>query len=82
MLVLASVVDPDIFLHFEITPHGTVLFYITVFGSVLAAARIRLTAMPIPGQARVEDAAALLAKLSHAETLAPFLTLAAYPQLG
>ncbi len=53
-----------------------------LFDSVLAAARIRLTAMPIPGQARVEDAAALLAKLSHAETLAPFLTLAAYPQLG
>ena len=39
VLVLASVVDPDLFLHFEITPHRTVLFYITVFGSILAVAR-------------------------------------------
>jgi autophagy-related protein 9 len=39
VLVLASVVDPDLFLHFEITPHRTVLFYLGVFGSVLAVAR-------------------------------------------
>ena len=39
VLVLASVLDPDIFLHFEITPHGTVLFYLGLFGSVLAVAR-------------------------------------------
>ncbi|KAI0647440.1 APG9-domain-containing protein [Trametes meyenii] len=39
VLLLASVVDPDLFLHFEITPHRTVLFYITVFGSMLAVAR-------------------------------------------
>ncbi|KAI0780544.1 APG9-domain-containing protein [Trametes elegans] len=39
VLLLASVVDPDIFLHFEITPHRTVLFYLTVFGSLLAVAR-------------------------------------------
>ncbi|KDQ17911.1 hypothetical protein BOTBODRAFT_29217 [Botryobasidium botryosum FD-172 SS1] len=39
VLVLASVIDPDLVLHFEITPHRTVLFYLGVFGSVLAVAR-------------------------------------------
>lgn len=39
MLALASVLDPDLFTHFEITPHRTVLFYLTIFGSVLAVAR-------------------------------------------
>jgi autophagy-related protein 9 len=38
VLLLASVIDPDL-LHFEITPHRTVLFYVGVFGSVLAVAR-------------------------------------------
>jgi autophagy-related protein 9 len=37
--VLASIIDPDLFLHFEITPHRTVLFYLGVFGSILAVAR-------------------------------------------
>jgi autophagy-related protein 9 len=39
VLVLASIIDPDIFLHFEISPHRTVLFYLGVFGSILAVAR-------------------------------------------
>ncbi|KAJ6597221.1 putative transmembrane protein [Mycena vulgaris] len=39
VLFLATVLDPDIFVHFEITPHRTVLFYLGVFGSVLAVAR-------------------------------------------
>ena len=39
VLVLLSIVDPDAFLHFEITKDRTVLFYITVFGSILAVAR-------------------------------------------
>ncbi|EGN95584.1 hypothetical protein SERLA73DRAFT_95101 [Serpula lacrymans var. lacrymans S7.3] len=39
VLFLASVVDPDLFIHFEITPHRTVFFYLSVFGSVLAVAR-------------------------------------------
>ena len=38
VLLLASVIDPEL-LHFEITPRRTVLFYIGVFGAVLAAAR-------------------------------------------
>ncbi|CAK5277584.1 unnamed protein product [Mycena citricolor] len=39
VLFLATVLDPDIFVHFEITPHRTVLFYLGVFGSTLAVAR-------------------------------------------
>ncbi|WVF69103.1 hypothetical protein IAT40_003877 [Kwoniella sp. CBS 6097] len=39
VLLVASLIDPDLFLHFEITPHRTVLFYLGVFGSVLAMAR-------------------------------------------
>ncbi|KAJ7510163.1 putative transmembrane protein [Mycena galericulata] len=40
VLFLATVLDPDIFVHFEITPHRTVLFYLGVFGSVLAENRV------------------------------------------
>lgn len=39
VLALASVVDPELFLGFEITPDRTVLFYLGVFGTVWAFAR-------------------------------------------
>ncbi|EPQ26657.1 uncharacterized protein PFL1_05637 [Pseudozyma flocculosa PF-1] len=39
VLLLASVIDPDLFLHFDITPQRNVLFYVGVFGAVLAFAR-------------------------------------------
>ncbi|KKK27252.1 hypothetical protein ARAM_002236 [Aspergillus rambellii] len=39
VLALASVVDPELFLGFEITHDRTVLFYLGVFGSVWAFAR-------------------------------------------
>lgn len=39
VLALASVVDPELFLGFEITPDRTVLFYLGVFGTVWAVAR-------------------------------------------
>ncbi|KAG8893111.1 autophagy protein atg9, partial [Tulasnella sp. 417] len=39
VLAAATLIDPDIFLHFEITPHRTVLFYLGLFGTILAAAR-------------------------------------------
>ncbi|PSR77611.1 hypothetical protein PHLCEN_2v7801 [Hermanssonia centrifuga] len=39
VLLLASVIDSDLIVHFEVTPHRTVLFYLTVFGSILAVAR-------------------------------------------
>lgn len=39
VLVLLSVLDPDAFLHFEVTQDRSVLFYLTVFGTILAVAR-------------------------------------------
>jgi autophagy-related protein 9 len=39
VLFLASVIDPDLVLHFEISQGRTVLFYLTLFASGLAVAR-------------------------------------------
>ena len=39
VLALASVIDPELFLGFEISPERTVLFYLGVFGTVWAVAR-------------------------------------------
>lgn len=39
VLALASVIDPELFLGFEVTKDRTVLFYLSVFGSVWAVAR-------------------------------------------
>jgi len=39
VLLLTTVIDPDLFVGFEVTPHRTVLFYVGVFGSILAVAR-------------------------------------------
>ena len=50
VLLLASVIDPDLIVHFEVTPRRTVLFYIGVFGSILAVARGM-----IPDENRVFD---------------------------
>lgn len=39
VLALASVIDPELFLNFEITPDRTVLFYVGVFGTLWAVVR-------------------------------------------
>ena len=39
VLALASVIDPNLFLEFEITPERTVLFYLGIFGTIWAIAR-------------------------------------------
>lgn len=39
VLVIPSIIDPDLFLHFDITPQRNVLFYVGVFGAILAGAR-------------------------------------------
>lgn len=39
ILALASIIDPESFLAFEITPERTVLFYLGIFGTVWAIAR-------------------------------------------
>ena len=51
------------------------------FAGALADARARLARTAMPGQARVDAAADLLDQLTRADTLADFLTLAAYPLL-
>jgi autophagy-related protein 9 len=39
VLALASVIDPELFLNFQITPDRTVLFYLGIFGTIWAVAR-------------------------------------------
>lgn len=39
VLILLSIFDPDAFLHFQITKDRSVLFYIGLFGSILAISR-------------------------------------------
>lgn len=39
VLLLASVLDPDLIVHFEVTSHRTVLFYLGIFSSILVVAR-------------------------------------------
>jgi malate synthase len=51
------------------------------FDAGLIEARERLAATSMPGQVQVDAAADLLHELTHAPTLADFLTLAAYPHL-
>lgn len=50
VLVLVSVLDPELAFRFEVTPHRTVIFYITVFASILGVARGM-----IPEENRVYD---------------------------
>ncbi|KAL2024822.1 hypothetical protein VTK56DRAFT_5643 [Thermocarpiscus australiensis] len=44
VLAVASVVDPELFLGFEITPDRTVLFYTALFGSIWAFVRSSVSA--------------------------------------
>jgi autophagy-related protein 9 len=39
VLALASILDPELFLNFQITPDRTVLFYLGIFGTIWALAR-------------------------------------------
>ncbi|KAG8794966.1 autophagy protein atg9 [Ceratobasidium sp. 428] len=67
VLILASVLDSDIFLHFEITPGKTVVFYITVFSSVVA-----ITRGMVPDPHRVFDPEMLLREVvRHTHYLPP-----------
>ncbi|GAA6017488.1 hypothetical protein JCM10207_008244 [Rhodosporidiobolus poonsookiae] len=50
VLILFSLIDPDAFLHFEITPGRTVLFYIGITGTIVAVARGM-----VPDENRVVD---------------------------
>ncbi|MBB5207822.1 malate synthase A [Chiayiivirga flava] len=52
-----------------------------LFDDVLATVAHRLPESGLPGQTRIDEAAALLGELTHADTLADFLTLPAYERL-
>ncbi|MEV8520806.1 malate synthase A [Dyella marensis] len=64
----------------EFTDHAPIDF--ALFDQALAAHTHRLRASTHPGAARADDAAALLATLTHAEQLGDFLTLPAYDRLA
>ena len=53
-----------------------------LFDSVLAGCTARLPASGMPGQARVDEAIAMLDELTQAHELAEFLTLSAYERLA
>lgn len=38
-MFLATMIDPEVFLLFEITPHRSIVFYLGVFGAILTVAR-------------------------------------------
>ena len=54
VLLLATVIDPDLFIHLEITPHRSV-FYLSIFDGILAVARGM-----IPEEKRVFDSEVLV----------------------
>ncbi|KIL69852.1 hypothetical protein M378DRAFT_184229 [Amanita muscaria Koide BX008] len=58
VLLLATVLDPDLFFHFEITPHRTVVFYLGVFTAILTAARGM-----IPDEHKIYDPELLMAEV-------------------
>ncbi|KAF8559694.1 putative transmembrane protein [Imleria badia] len=60
VLVLVSALDPDLAIHFEVTPHRTVLFYVTVFASILGVARGM-----IPEENRVYDPEHVMTNVTH-----------------
>ncbi|KAH9958329.1 autophagy protein Apg9-domain-containing protein [Russula dissimulans] len=55
VLLLATVIDTDLFIHLEITPHRSVLFYLSLFGGIVAVARGM-----IPEENRVFDSEVLM----------------------
>ena len=52
ILLLTTVINPDLFILLEITPHRSVSFYPSVFGGVLAVAR---GMTPVENENRVFD---------------------------
>jgi autophagy-related protein 9 len=58
VLVLATVIDSDLFFHLEISPHRTAVFYIAVFGAILTVARGM-----IPDENRVFDPELLMTEV-------------------
>jgi malate synthase len=60
---------------------GTTPIDFPLFDATLATVRQRLGATSMPGQSRIDEAAVMLGEMTHAKTLADFLTLAAYERI-
>ena len=58
MLLLATAIDPDVFVHYDLAPNRNVLFFIGVFSTVLAVARGL-----IPDEHLVVDPAAAMTRV-------------------
>ncbi|GAA5937883.1 autophagy protein ATG9 [Sporobolomyces koalae] len=69
VLILFSIIDPDAFLHFEVTPGRTVLFWIGILGGVVAVAR---------GMTPAQDGEAVRARLDPGEIMAEIVELSRY----
>jgi malate synthase len=63
----------------EFTDHAPI--NLALFDQALAAHTHKLRDSELPGASRADDAARLLAQLTHADQLGDFLTLPAYAQL-
>lgn len=66
VLALASVIDPDLFLGFEITHDRTVLFYLGLFGTIVAVSRSM-----VPEDTHVFDPEASLLEVTEYTHYAP-----------
>ncbi|GAA5820469.1 hypothetical protein JCM10212_000717 [Sporobolomyces blumeae] len=69
VLILFSIVDPDAFLHFEVTPGRTTLFWIGILGGVVAVAR---------GMTPAQEGEAVRARLEPGELMKEIVELARY----
>ncbi|GAA6024204.1 hypothetical protein JCM11491_001284 [Sporobolomyces phaffii] len=69
VLIAFSIIDPDAFLHFEVTPGRTVLFWIGILGGVVAVAR---------GMTPAQDGEAVRARLEPGEIMKEIVDLSRY----
>jgi len=69
VLILFSIIDPDAFLHFEVTPGRTVLFWIGILGGVVAVAR---------GMTPAQEGEAFRARLEPGEIMKEIVELSRY----
>ena len=69
VLIVFSLIDPDAFLHFEVTPGRTVLFWIGILGGIVAVAR---------GMTPAQEGEALKARLEPGELMKEIVELSRY----
>jgi autophagy-related protein 9 len=69
VLIVFSIIDPDAFLHFEVTPGRTVLFWIGILGGIVAVAR---------GMTPAQEGEAVRARLEPGELMREIVELSRY----